>query len=66
MTAGPRETTMSEWMDGYQHTEKWLKGFARLEGSIEAHRILKAGQGDEYDLLLWKMFDEIRREVDDA
>ena len=54
---------MSEWMDGYRHTEKWLKGFARLEGAIEAHRILKSAKGDEYDALLWKLFDEIVAEL---
>jgi hypothetical protein len=50
-------------MDGYRHTEKWLKGFARLEGAIEAHRILKSAKGDEYDALLWKLFDEIVAEL---
>ena len=45
---------------------KWLIAAARFEGSIEAHRILKNGVGDEYDRLLWRMFDDIRGEVDDA
>ena len=45
---------------------RWLIAAARFEGSIEAHRILKGGEGDEYDMLLWRMFDEIRGEVDDA
>jgi hypothetical protein len=53
---------MSERLVSY----RWLKAAARFEGSIEAHRILKGGQGDEHDLLLWKMFDDIRAEADDA
>ena len=57
---------MSEWMEGYKHADRWLKGFARLEGALEAHRILKEGQADEYDRLLWSMADEIIKEVEDA
>ena len=53
---------MSEGLVGH----RWLIAAARFEGSIEAHRILKGGEGDDADLLLCKMFDEIRREADNG
>jgi hypothetical protein len=45
-------------------SEKWLTAAAKFEGIIDAHRILKGGEGDEFDLLLWRLFDEIVAEVD--
>jgi hypothetical protein len=47
-------------------SEKWLLAAARLEGVIEAHRILKGGDGDEADAILWRLFDEIVEEVDNG
>ena len=46
--------------------QKWLNAAARFEGLIEAHRILKDGVGDETDELLWRLADEVIREVDDV
>jgi hypothetical protein len=56
---------MSEWMDGYAHVERWLKLAARLEGLIDAHKILKGGDGDEFDRLLWSMAGEMIAEATD-
>jgi hypothetical protein len=44
--------------------EKWLIAAARFQGVIEAHRIMKGGDGDEYDAILWRLFDEFVAEVD--
>ncbi len=44
-------------------SDRWLTAAAKFEGIIEAHRILKGGEGDEFDLLLWRLFDEIVYEV---
>jgi hypothetical protein len=57
---------MSDWLDGYRHTERWLKLAAQLEGLIEAHKILKGGDGDVYDEQLWRLAEEVSREADDA
>jgi len=43
--------------------ERYLTVAARLEGLIEAHRILKGDGGDEFDLNLWRMTDETLEEV---
>ena len=56
---------MSDWMDGYRHTERWLRLAAQLEGLIEAHRILKGGSGDVYDENLWKMAAQVVKEAED-
>jgi ABC-type transport system involved in Fe-S cluster assembly fused permease/ATPase subunit len=50
---------MSEWLAEYKRTQKYMIIAARLEGVVEAHKILKAGNGDVYDELLWRMTDEI-------
>jgi hypothetical protein len=42
--------------------ERYLKVAARLEGLIEAHRILKESRADEYDLNLWRMTEETLKE----
>jgi hypothetical protein len=55
-----KERTMSERLV----SERWLTAAAKFEGIIEAHRIVKRGEGDEFDLLLWRLFDEIVAEVD--
>jgi hypothetical protein len=57
---------MSEWMDGYRHTQRWLILAGRLEGLIEAHEIMKGSGGDEYDRLLWKMARDIVKECEDV
>ncbi len=44
-------------------SDRWLTAAAKFEGIIEAHRILKGGEGDEFDLLLWRLFDKIVYEV---
>ena len=56
---------MSDWMDGYRHTERWLRLAARLEGLIDAHRVLKGDDGDEFDQLLWRLADETVKEAED-
>lgn len=43
---------------------KWLSAAARFEGVIEAHKIMKQAQGDQYDQILWDMAAEIAKEVD--
>jgi hypothetical protein len=43
--------------------ERYLLVAARLEGLIEAHRILKGDDGDEFDRNLWRMTDETLEEV---
>jgi hypothetical protein len=35
--------------------ERYLTVAARLEGLIDAHRILKGDDGDEFDRNLWSM-----------
>jgi hypothetical protein len=57
---------MSDWLDGYRHTQRWLKLAAQLEGLIEAHRILKGDDGDVYDRQLWRLAEEASKEADDA
>ena len=57
---------MSEWMDGYRHTERWLRLAARLEGLIEAHRVLKGDDADEHDLLLYRLTAQASKEAEDA
>jgi len=43
--------------------ERYLTAAGRLEGLIEAHRILKGEDGDEFDIVLWEMTDEVLAEV---
>lgn len=43
--------------------ERYLKVAGRLEGLIEAHRLMKGADADEYDRLLWRMTDEVLAEV---
>ena len=43
--------------------ERYLKAAGRLEGLIDAHRIMKGGKGDEYDKQLWRLTDETLREA---
>ena len=57
---------MSEWMDGYQHAQRWLSLAAKLEGVIEAHQILKGDDGDVYDEMLWRVAAGLVKEADDA
>ena len=57
---------MSEWMDGYRHTQRWLKLAAQLEGLIEAHQILKGDDADDNDELLYRLAAKASREADDA
>ena len=57
---------MSEWMDGYQHAQRWLSLAAKLEGLIEAHQILKGDDADEHDLLLYRLAAEMSKDADDA
>ena len=55
---------MSEWMEGYKHVDRWLRLAGRLEGVIEAHRIMKNGEGDDYDRILWKMAEQVSWEAE--
>jgi hypothetical protein len=57
---------MSDWLAEYKRTQKYMIVAARLEGVVEAHKILKAGNGDVYDELLWRMTGEILSESDDT
>jgi hypothetical protein len=57
---------MSDWLDGYRHTERWLKLAAQLEGLIEAHQILKGDDADVHDELLWRLAAEAAKEAEDA
>jgi hypothetical protein len=57
---------MSEWMDGYRHTQRWLKLAAQLEGLIEAHQILKGDDADVYDEMLYRLAAEAAKEANDA
>ena len=57
---------MSEWMRGYEHHRRWLSLAAKLEGLIEAHKILKGDDADEHDLLLYRLAAEMSKEADDA
>mgnify|MGYP001087871222 CR=1 FL=1 len=43
--------------------ERYLTAAGRLEGLIDAHRILKGDDGDEFDRQLWRLTDETIREV---
>jgi hypothetical protein len=43
--------------------EQYLIAAARLEGIIDAHRILKGGHGDMFDEQLWRLTDETLKEV---
>ena len=56
---------MSEWLRGYEHHRRWLMLAARLEGIIEAHKILKGDDADAHDLLLYRLADEASKEADD-
>jgi hypothetical protein len=42
---------------------QYLIAAGRLEGLIDAHRILKGDDGDEFDQQLWRLTDETIREV---
>jgi hypothetical protein len=42
--------------------ERYLNVAARLEGLIEAHEILKGGEGDDADMLLWRLTKEVLAE----
>jgi hypothetical protein len=56
---------MGTWDDRLVEAyNRYLVSSARFEGMIEAHRILKGGDGDEADRLLWSMAAEIAREAD--
>ena len=57
---------MSEWMDGYQHAQRWLSLAAKLEGVIEAHQILKGDDTDEHDERLYRLAAQASKEADDA
>ena len=57
---------MSEWLNGYQHAQRWLSLAAKLEGLIEAHHILKGDDADEHDLLLYRLAAEMSKDADDA
>ena len=56
---------MSDWIKEWERTRKWMFLAARLEGMLEAHKILKGDKADENDLLLWRMTDEIIAEAND-
>ncbi len=43
--------------------EQYLIAAARLEGIIEAHRILKGDEGDMFDEQLWRLTEETLEEV---
>ena len=57
-----------EWMKQHERTMHYLSLSARLEGVIEAHRILKEGtvKEDEHDRLLWRLVDQFVKEAEDA
>ena len=59
---------MSNWMKQHERTMHYLSLSARLEGVIEAHRILKEGtvKEDEHDRLLWQLVETLVKEADDA
>lgn len=57
---------MSEWLTEWKRTSKWMLHAARLEGMLEAHKVLKGDAADEHDRLLWRMTDEMIAEVNDA
>ena len=59
---------MSDWMKQHERTMHYLSLSARLEGVIEAHRILKEGTAkeDEHDRLLWQIADGLVKEAEDA
>ena len=42
---------------------RYLTAAGRLEGLIEAHRILKGDDGDEFDRNLWRLTEEVLAEV---
>ena len=56
---------MSDWIKEWERTRKWMFLAARLEGMLEAHKILKGDKADENDLLLWRMTDEMIAEAND-
>jgi hypothetical protein len=43
--------------------ERYLTVAARLEGLIEAHRMLKQDDGDDTDRMLWRLAEETLEEV---
>lgn len=55
---------MSDWIEEHERTMKWLRHSARLEGMLEAHKVLKGDRADDIDRLLWRMTDEMIAEVD--
>ena len=57
-----------QWMKQHERTMHYLSLAARLEGVIEAHRILKEGTAneDEHDRLLWQIASGLVKEADDA
>ncbi|HEY7824934.1 MAG TPA: hypothetical protein VIG24_18995 [Acidimicrobiia bacterium] len=59
---------MSEWMDGFNKRERWLTLSGRLQGIIEAHRIMKESGPDEdaYDRQLWELAAQAVKEAEDA
>ena len=57
---------MSDWMDGYQHAQRWLSLAAKLEGLIDAHQMLKGDGGDVYDEMLWRVASGLVKEAEDA
>jgi len=57
---------MSDWMDEWQRKMHYLSLASRLEGVIEAHKILKADDGDAYDEMLWRVAAGLVKEAEDA
>ena len=57
---------MSDWAAGYSHVQRWLTLAARLQGVIEAHRLLKGPDADGYDEMLYRMCAEFSAECDEA
>jgi hypothetical protein len=56
-------STWENYLTGrYNH---YMMVAARLEGVIDAHRILKGEDGDTYDRLLWDMTATVLREARD-
>ena len=56
---------MSERIEEWERTRKWMFLAARLEGLLEAHKILKGDTADEHDRLLWRMSGEMIAEAND-
>jgi hypothetical protein len=45
------------------HRERYLMVAARLQGLIEAHRLLKGEDGDVYDENLWRVTEQTLRKA---